>query len=83
MNYLKSSSKVLACFRNSGKPTFIYLILTNHPNLFPNSNVFEIDLTSFHFLKVTEFKMEFQNQNKRSLLILTMKDLIMLKSGLT
>lgn len=65
MNYLKSSSKALACFRNSVKSTFIYLVLTNQPNLFPNSNVFEIDLTSFHLLEVTEFKMEFQNQNKR------------------
>ena len=58
---LKSSSTAPACFRNSGKPTFIDLILTNQPNLFPNSNVFKTGLVSFHYLAVREFKMGFQN----------------------
>ena len=38
----------------------IDLILTNRPSYFQHSEVFETNLSDFHLLTVTEFKMNFQ-----------------------
>ena len=59
INCLKSLIKVSTCFKNSVKPTFMDLILTNRPNLFQHSSTFEIGLSVFNLLTVTEFKMGF------------------------
>ena len=59
INCLKSLIKVSTCFKNSAKPTFMDLILTNRPNLFQHSSTFEIGLSVFNLLTVTEFKMGF------------------------
>ena len=50
MNYLKSLIKVPS----------IDLILTNQPNLFQHRSAFEIGVSDFHLLTVTEFKMGFR-----------------------
>ena len=60
INYLKSFIKVPQCFKNPDKPTWIDVILTNRSNLFQRSSAFEIGLSDFHLLTVTEFKMGFQ-----------------------
>ena len=59
INCLKGLIKVSTCFKNSDKPTFMELILTNRPNLFQHSSAFEIGLSVFNLLTVTEFKMGF------------------------
>ena len=48
------------CFKNPSKPTCIDLILTNHPNYFQQSNVFQTGLSDFHMMVVTEVKMGLQ-----------------------
>ena len=48
------------CSKNFDKPTCIDLILTNKLNCFQHGDVFETDLSDFHLLTVTEFKMGFQ-----------------------
>ena len=48
------------CFKNPDKPTCIDLTLTNQPNCFQHSNVFETRLSHFHLLTITEFKMGYQ-----------------------
>ena len=50
MNYLKSLIKVPSTD----------LILTNQPNLFQHRSAFEIGVSDFHLLTVTEFKMGFR-----------------------
>ena len=60
INCLKCLIKAPICFKNSDKPTYINLILTNPPNLFQHSSAFETDLSDFHLLTVTELKMGFQ-----------------------
>ena len=42
------------------KSTYTDLIITNRPNLFQHSSAFETDLSDFHLLMITEFKMGFQ-----------------------
>ena len=44
------------CSKNLNKPSCIDLILTNKPNFFQHSTVFESDFFDFHFLAVTELK---------------------------
>ena len=60
LNGLASLIKKLTCFKNPDKPTCIDLILTNQPNCLQHSNVFEIGLSDFLLLTVTEFKKGFQ-----------------------
>ena len=48
------------CYKNSGKPTCIDLILTNQPTLFQRKAVLETGVSDFHLLTVTKFKMHFQ-----------------------
>ena len=59
INYLKSLIKEPTCLKNSGKPTCIDLILTNRSILFQHSSTFKTDLSDFHLLTVTEFKIGF------------------------
>ena len=59
INCRKSLIREPTCFKNSDKPTCIDLILTNQPNQFQRSSSFEADLSAFHHLTVTEFKMGF------------------------
>ena len=56
----QSLIKEPTCFKNPDKLTCIDLILTNRPNLFQHSSTFETDISDFHLLTVTEFKMGFQ-----------------------
>ena len=60
LNGLTSLIKKPTCFKNLDKPTCIDLILTNQPSCFQHSKVFEIRLSDFHLLTVTELKMSFQ-----------------------
>ena len=60
LNRVTSLIKHSTCFKNPDKPTCINLILTNQPNCFQDSNVFETELSYFHLLTVNEFKMGFQ-----------------------
>ena len=60
LNGLTSLIKKPTCFKNTGKPTCIDLILTNQLNCFQRNNVFETGLSDFHVLTVNEFKMGFQ-----------------------
>ena len=60
LNGLTSLIKKPTCFKNPDKPTCIDLILTNQPSSFQHNKVFEIGLSDFHLLAVTEFKMSFQ-----------------------
>ena len=71
INCLNSLTKVPTCFKNPDKPTCIDLILTNWPNLFQYSSVFETSLSDFHLLTVTEFKMGFQKLKPK---IITYRD---------
>ena len=59
LNGLKNLINELKCYKNSGKPTCIELILTNQPTLFRHSTVLQTGLSDFHLLTVTEFKMSF------------------------
>ena len=61
LNRVTSLIKHSTCFKNPDKPTCINLILTNQPNCFQDSNVFDTELSYFHLLTVNEFKMGFQN----------------------
>ena len=65
LNDLKSLINVPTCFKNFDKPTCIDLILTNKPNYFQHSTVFETGLSDFHLLTVTEFRMGFQKQKPK------------------
>ena len=56
----QSLIKEPTCFKNPDKLTCIDLILANRPNLFQHSSTFETDISDFHLLTVTEFKMGFQ-----------------------
>ena len=44
------------CYKNFDNPTRINLILTNRPNYFQHSTVFETGLSDFHLLNLTELK---------------------------
>lgn len=47
-------------FQKRDKCTYIDFILTNLPNWFQHSNVFETRISDFYLLNVTEFKFGFQ-----------------------
>ena len=47
-------------FQKCDKCTYIDFILTNLPNWFQHSNVFETRISDFYLLNVTEFKFGFQ-----------------------
>ena len=51
------------CYKNSVKPTSIYLILTNRPNYFHHNDVFKTGLSDFDMMVIREFKMGFQKSN--------------------
>ena len=59
LNGLKNLISRPTCYKNSGKPTCIDLILTNQPLLLFQHSL-ETELCDFHLLKVTEFKMSYQ-----------------------
>ena len=42
-----------------------YVLLTNKPNLFQNSTVFETGLSGFHSLTFNESKLRFQKQKTK------------------
>ena len=60
LNGLTNLIKKPTCFKNRNKPTCTDLSLTNKPNCFQHSHVFETGLSDFHLLTVTELKMGFQ-----------------------
>ena len=60
LNGLKNLINKPTCYKNSEKPTCIDLILTNQPTLFQSITVLETELSDFHLLTVTEFKMTCQ-----------------------
>ena len=60
LNELTSLIKNPTYFKNPDKPLCIDLLLTNQTNCFQHNNVFETELSDFHLLTVTEFKMCFQ-----------------------
>ena len=64
-NGLKNLINERTCYKNSEKPTCIDLILTNQPTLFQRSSLLETELSDFHLLTVTEFKMSFQKCKPR------------------
>ena len=43
----------------------IYLQLTDHPDCFCQTNVFETGLSNFHMIVVTELQMEFQKLKRQ------------------
>ena len=59
-NGLKNLVKQPICYKNSEKPTWTNLILTNQPTLFQHSTVLWTWLSDFYLLRVTGFKMVFQ-----------------------
>ena len=65
LNEVKNLINETTCCKNSEKPTCIDLILTNQPTLFQHSTVLETELSDFHLLTVTEFKMNFQKYKPR------------------
>ena len=68
-------------FQKSYKPTCIDLILTNQPNCFQHSNVFETGFSDFHLLTTTKFKMSFQKLPPKIVTIGTIKILTMKNLG--
>ena len=62
LNDLRNLINVPTYYKNFDYPTNIDLILTNHPSYFQRSTVFEIGVSDFHLLNVTEFKTSFQKQ---------------------
>ena len=57
---LKNLINEPTCHKNSEKPSYIHLTLSNQPTLFHRSAVLETGLSDFHLLTVTEFKMSLQ-----------------------
>ena len=58
-NYLSGLIDKPTCYKNFNKPKCIELILTKKPSYFQHIHVFEIVLSDFRLLIVTEFKMGF------------------------
>ena len=52
-------------YKNFDNPTSIELIVTNRPNYFQRSTIFEIGLSDFHLLAITEFKTSFQKREPK------------------
>ena len=59
---LRCLIKEATCFKNVHNPSCIYLILTNRPLSFQNTNVIETGLSDFHKLTLTVVKSTFQKQ---------------------
>ena len=59
LNELSSLNDKQTCYKNFDNPTCIDLILTNRPNYFQHTNVFETGLSDFDVMVVTQFKMGF------------------------
>ena len=59
---LKNLIKKPTCFKSLENSTYIDPILTNRPNCFQNSNVFETGLCNFHKLTFTVLRAYFQKQ---------------------
>ena len=62
VNNLTSLIKKPTCYKNFDQPSYIDLILTNKPNFFQKSDVYETGLSDFHLLTTTVFKMRFQKR---------------------
>ena len=62
---LKSLITEPTCYKNPENPTYIDLILTNHPLSFQNSCVLETGLSDFHKMTVTIMKASFQRLQPR------------------
>ena len=62
---LKNSIKKPTCFKNPENPKNIYLILTNRPSSFCNSDTLETGLSDFHKLTVTVLKTFFKKQSPK------------------
>ena len=60
LNNLTSLIDQPTCYKNSNKPRCIDLILTNRPNYFQQSDVFETGLSDFYMMVGTELKIGFQ-----------------------
>ena len=71
LNNLVNLNDKPTCYKNFKNPTSIDLILTNRPSYFQHTNVFETNISDFHLLTVTEFKMKFQKMNPK---IVTYRD---------
>ena len=56
----KSLIKEPTCFKSVDNPSYIDLILTNHPKWFQNSGVYETGISDFHKLTFTVLKTYFQ-----------------------
>ena len=59
------------CYKNFENPTSIDLILTNRPTYFQHTCVLDTNISDFHLLTVTEFKMNFQKMKPK---IVTYRD---------
>ena len=62
LSNLKSLINKPTCYKNQQNPTCIDLILTNRPDYFQHSNVFETRISVFHLLIPTQLKMGFQKK---------------------
>ena len=57
--------KVPRFFKGVNNPSYIDLILTNHPKCFENSGVYETGIFDFHKLTFTDLKTYFQKAKPR------------------
>ena len=64
LNDLRNLINVPIYYKNFDNPTSIDLILTDHRSYFQRGTVFEICVSDFHVLTITEFKTSFQKQPK-------------------
>ena len=62
---LKNLAKQNACFKNSGKPSCIDLILTNFPRSLQNMVTFETGISDFHKLTFVILKQHFPKQKPK------------------
>ena len=56
---------VLTCYKVFDNPTSIDIIKTNLLSYFQHSTVFEISVSDFHVLTITEFKTSFQKREPK------------------
>ena len=61
----KTLVKQNTCFKNLGKPSRVYLILTNCPRNFQDMDTFKTGLLDFHRLTFTILKQHFPKQNPK------------------
>ena len=62
---LKNLIKDPTCYKSIANPSCIDLILTNHPQCFQNSGVYETGLSDFHLMTYTVLKAKFKKQKPR------------------